>query len=84
MRFIEVEVKTAIIAHGFNEANQPIEETVDEPNFVTKIVSVDRIRSISEDYLLVSAQDGREMYWAYCGTLAEMKEKLARAGLLVE
>ncbi len=41
-----------------------------------KLICVDRIRSVTEQYLLVTGPDGREMYWEYKGTLDEVKVKL--------
>ncbi|EHY8868413.1 hypothetical protein NDJ15_19245 [Vibrio parahaemolyticus] len=48
-----------------------------------KLICVDRIRSISEQYLLVTGPDGREMYWEYKGTLDEVKVKLQSIGVAV-
>ena len=70
-----------MIFHGFDDNNQGIEEVVKEDTFVRKLLSVDRIRSISEDYVLVSAASDREMYWEYQGTLDELKAKLLGIGV---
>ncbi len=78
MKYIEVDVRTAIISHGFDAENRPIEERVNEQDYVKKVVSLKRILSVSEQYILVSAQDGREMYWEYLGTLQDIKDQLAR------
>lgn len=48
-----------------------------------KYVSVNRILSVSEQYLLVSAQCGREMYWEYVGTMQDIKEKLREVGVAI-
>lgn len=41
-----------------------------------KIVSIQRIQSISEKYILVKSSHGRIMYWEYKGTMEELKQKL--------
>ncbi len=79
MKFLDVEVKTALIVHGFDSTNKPIEEKVSEENFVRKLVALDRIRSVSEQYILVTSTSGREMYWEYKGTLEELKLRLQEA-----
>jgi len=83
MLFIEVNVKTAMIVHGFDYNNKEIVEEVNETDFVTKIVAVERIQSISENYLLVSSSHGRVMYWEYEGSLETIRAKLEAADLLL-
>ena len=74
--FIEVEVKLGIIVHGYDGENKEIEENFSETNFMKKILSIERIQSISEKYILVSSSHGRIMYWEYKGTMEELKERL--------
>ncbi|MEQ6890095.1 hypothetical protein ABE957_15595 [Halomonas sp. CS7] len=81
MEYVDMEVNTALIFHGFDSDNQPIEEAVTAGEFVRKLVSVERIRSISEQYVLVSGADGREMYWEYKGSLDELAKKLRSLGI---
>ena len=56
--------------------NKEIEEVFNEPEFMLKIVSIERIQSISEKYILVKSSHGRIMYWEYKGTMEELKQKL--------
>ncbi len=51
MKFIELEVKTAFIVHGFDENNKEIIENIADEVFVKKLISIDRIQSISEEWL---------------------------------
>ncbi len=76
VKFIELDVKNALIFHGYDSENKPIEERTIEESFMRKLICVDRIRSVTEQYLLVTGPDGREMYWEYKGTLDEVKVKL--------
>ncbi|EGQ8512092.1 TPA: hypothetical protein ACN341_004449 [Vibrio parahaemolyticus] len=76
MKFIELDVKNALIFHGYDSNNKPMEERALEESFMRKLICVDRIRSVTEQYLLVTGPDGREMYWEYKGTLDEVKVKL--------
>ena len=43
-----------------------------------KIIAINRIQSVSEEYILVSSSHGRMMYWNYKGTMEELKQKLLR------
>ena len=83
MKFIELEVKTAFIVHGFDENNKEIIENIAEEQFVKKLISIDRIQSISEKYILVTSSHTRVMYWEYKPSMQELNEKLTTAGLII-
>ena len=74
--FIEIEVKASIIVHGYDKENKEIEEVFEETDFMKKILSINRIQSISEEYILVNSSHGRVMYWKYKGTMEELKQRL--------
>ena len=74
--FIEIEVKLGIIVHGYNNENKEIEEVFNETNFMKKIVSIKRIQSITEKYILVKSSHDRVMYWEYKETMEELKQRL--------
>ena len=83
MKFIEVEVKTAKIIHGFDDQSREIVEELKEKKYVKKILSVERIMSVSEDYILVTSSHQRVVYWEYKGGLENIRKKLTAAGLLL-
>jgi len=84
MKFIELEVKTGFIVHGFDANNQEIiEQGTDEP-FVKKLIAIQRIQSISEEYILVSSSHSSVMYWQYNCSMQQLKDRLAKAGLIIE
>lgn len=83
MKFIALRVRTAIVMHGYTEENQEIVEQFDDQPFVEKLIAVERIQSVSEQYLLVTSSHGRVMYWEYEGDLAAVKARLQAAGLVV-
>jgi len=83
VKFIDLHVRTALIAHGFTEDNVEIEEEVNETTYVRKLIAVSRIQSISERYVLVSSISGRQMYWEYEESMDEVVERLRNAGLVI-
>ena len=83
MRFIEMEVRTALIVHGFDESNREIVEAVKEPDYMRKLVAIERIQSVSDQYVLVTGSHGRIMYWEYRGTMEKLRGRLAEAGQLI-
>ena len=74
--FIELEVKSRITVHGYDNDNKEIEEVFFDTDYVKKIIAIHRIQSISEEYILVSSSHGRMMYWNYKGTMEDIKQKL--------
>jgi len=83
LKFIELEVKTAFVIHGYDENNKEIIENVNDENFVKKLISIDRIKSISEEYLLVTSSHSRVMYWEYNCSMKELTDKLIKAKLIL-
>ncbi len=84
MSFISLKVRAAFIMHGYDEQNREVIEQVSDPErFVEKLVRVERIQSISEKYVLVTASDGRLAYWENAEEFAALKARLVAAGLLV-
>lgn len=84
MKFIELEVKTAFIVHGFDDNNKEIIENVAEQAFVKKLISIDRVQSISEEYVLVTSSHTRVLYWEYNCSMEMLTKKLRLAGLLID
>lgn len=83
MKFIELEVRTAIIIHGYDDKNQEIKEVSNETEFIEKLISIERIQSISEQYILVTGSHGRVMYWEYNCEMAKLKDQLKVANLFI-
>lgn len=77
--FIEITVKDHLISHGFDENNKEIIEEVQVEESMIKLLSVDRIQSVSKKYILTTYGHGRLVYWEYEGTYDELKEKIRKA-----
>ena len=74
--FLEIEVKLGIVFHGYDQQNREIEESFEETDYRKKIISIARIQSISEKYILIKSSHDRVMYWEYKGTMEELKQRL--------
>ena len=83
MKYLEVEVRLAFTVHGYDQQNKEIIENVNEQDYMKKLVSIDRIQSVSEQYLLVTSSNGRVMYWEYKGSMAEIAKKLKKNNLII-
>ncbi len=65
MKFIEITVKNHIIVHGFDARNQEITEEVKVEEASKKTIAVDRILSISNQFILTKYAYDRVIYWEY-------------------
>ena len=83
MTFIELSVRTAKVVHGYDGDNQEITEEIHESEFMRKLVRVDRIQSVSDQYILVTSAFNRVMFWEYEGTFDELRTRLGYGNLLV-
>lgn len=81
--FIEIAVKDHQILHGFDADNREILEEVKAEAFSKKIIALDRIKSISEKFILTDYGFGRLIYWEYEGSMVELKRRLQMQNLLL-
>ncbi|WP_235424933.1 hypothetical protein [Cellulophaga sp. E6(2014)] len=75
-KFIELSLGSFMISHGYDENNKEIEEHCPVQGFTKKLVAVERIKSLSEKYILTDYVDGRWIYWEYEEEYTAVKEKL--------
>jgi hypothetical protein len=75
-RFVEVTVSNYIILHGFDANNKEIEEYVKDQAPKKKMISVDRIQSISEKYICTTYANNRLIFWEYNDGYKNLKKKL--------
>lgn len=75
-KFIELSLGSFMISHGYDENNKEIEEYITIQGFAKKLVAVNRIKSLSEKYILTDYLDGRWIYWEYKEDYEVLKEKL--------
>ena len=75
-KYIEISLGTYVINHGYDANNKEIEQEVTVEGFSKKLISVDRIKSLSEKYILTDYLDGRWIYWEYKEAYETVKKKL--------
>ncbi len=75
-KFIELKLGNHQIVHGFDADNQEIIEEIKVEGFTKKLVNIDRVKSISEQFILTDYAHGRWIYWEYEGDLEELKKIL--------
>jgi len=75
-KFIEVSLDSYVISHGYDENNKEIEEKITFEEFSKKLISGDRIKSLSAKYILTDYLDGRWIYWEYQDGYENVKVKL--------
>lgn len=75
-KFIELNLGSHIIVHGFNDDNTEITNEIKVEGFSKKIIAVSRIKSVSEKYILTDYADERWVYWEYEEDYEELKKRL--------
>ena len=65
-----------MISHGYDETNKEIEERVEVETYAKKTICIERIKSLSERYILTDYLDGRWIYWEYEDDYETLKNKL--------
>jgi len=83
MKFIKLTVKNHTVMHGFDENNKEILEKcyVDQPT--TKLIAIDRIKSICKDLVLIDYADNRWIFWEYEEDFENVVRQFEREKLLV-
>ncbi|MEW7291458.1 hypothetical protein [Aquimarina sp. 2304DJ70-9] len=78
MRFIELTLKNHTIVHGFDARNKEITEEVEVAEASKKLVAIDRILSVSENFILIQYAYDRIIYWEYEEDYEQVKRLLSK------
>ncbi|WP_298546326.1 hypothetical protein [uncultured Aquimarina sp.] len=78
MKYIELTLKNHTIVHGFDARNQEITEEVVVASASKKLVAVERILSVSEQYILIKYGYDRIIYWEYLEEYKNVKAMLLK------
>ena len=81
--FIKVTTGNFLTLHGYDENNKEILEEIKVEKPMVKMVAIDRIRSITDKYILVTASHGRMMYWEYEESFEDIEKMLNSNSLLL-
>lgn len=68
---------------GYDDDNNAVVENHAEQEFTKKLISVERIQSITEEYILVTSSHDRDMYWEYDCTMQELAIRLSKSGMIM-
>lgn len=83
MKFIKLTVKNHTVMHGFDKDNKEILEKCEADKPTTKLIAIDRIKSICKDLVLMDYADGRWIFWEYEENFEDVIAQLKKAGALV-
>ncbi len=75
-KFIELKLGSHQIVHGFDEKHKEIIEEIKVEGYNKKLVNIERIKSISEKFILTDYAQGRWVYWEYEGDFETIKNKV--------
>ena len=83
MKFIKLTVKNNTVMHGFDKDNKEILEKCEVDKATTKLIAIDRIKSICKDLVLMDYADNRWIFWEYEEDFDEVVVQLQYAGALI-
>ncbi len=78
LEFIELTLGNHRISHGYDKDHQEIIEEIKADKFSKKLVSISRIKSVSEQFILTDYLDGRWIYWEYLEDYEYVKSRLIK------
>jgi hypothetical protein len=84
MMYITARIRADRVFHGYDSDRNIVTSDLAKTEFVEKVIKIDRILSITENYIFIECPHETVQTWEYEGSLAEMKERLRSAGLLIE
>jgi len=77
-KFIELNLRSHIVSHGYDKNNKEITEEVITEGFSPKTIALNRIKSLSDKYVLTDYTDGRWIYWEYEESYDSVKNQLLK------
>lgn len=83
MKFIKLTVKNHTVMHGFDKDNKEILEKCEVDKPTTKIIAIDRIKSMCKDLVLIDYADNRWIFWEYEENFDEIVARLKKEGVLL-
>ncbi|MGK9218608.1 hypothetical protein KXR81_21025 [Brucella intermedia] len=84
MAYVSAEIRASKVYHGYDEDRKAVVDDLDTREFVTKLIKVSRILSVTEDYIFIECPHNTVQTWEYKGTLEDFRLKLRRVGVAAE
>jgi hypothetical protein len=83
MKYISARVRPVKVYHGYDADRRNIIDELPPRDFVEKVIKIDRILSVTEDYIFIECPHNTVQTWEYEGSLSDIKAQLRTAGMLV-
>ncbi len=83
MKYISARVRPVKVYHGYDADRTNIIDELPPRDFVEKVIKIDRILSVTEDYIFIECPHNTVQTWEYEGSLSDIKAQLRTAGMLV-
>jgi hypothetical protein len=83
MKYISARVRPIKVYHGYDTDRVNIIDELPPREFVEKVIKIDRILSMTEDYIFIECPHNTVQTWEYEGSLSDIKTQLRTAGMLI-
>lgn len=84
MKYISARIRPDRVFHGYDAERQLVTDKMPNEHFVEKVIKVDRILSITAEYIFIECPHDTVQTWAYEGGFDAMKARLQTAGVLID
>jgi hypothetical protein len=84
MKYITARIRADRVFHGYDADNKIVTSDLAKTEFVEKVIKLDRILSFTDNYIFIECPHDTVQTWEYEGSLADMKERLRSAGVLID
>ncbi|QRM36150.1 hypothetical protein JO965_46230 (plasmid) [Microvirga sp. VF16] len=81
MKYISARVRPTKVYHGYDADRTLIIDDLPPRDYVEKVIKVDRILSVTEDYIFIECPHDTVQTWEYEGSLSDIKSQLRAAGM---
>jgi hypothetical protein len=84
LKYITARIRADRVFLGYDDDRKSISADKGKAEFIEKVIKLDRILSFTEQYIFIECPHNTVETWEYEGTLADMKERLRNAGMLID
>ena len=84
MKYISARIRPIKVYHGYSADRELIVDDLPTREFAEKVIKIERILSLTEEYIFIECPHNTVQTWEYEGTLSDIKMQLRTAGMLIE
>ncbi|WP_105386451.1 hypothetical protein [Neorhizobium alkalisoli] len=84
MSYVTAKIRATKVYHGYDSERELIIDDLPQSDFVEKLIKIERILSVTEQYIFIECPHDTVQTWEYEGSLADIKERMRAAGVSLQ